>query len=590
MDISLFYQLRDRLYASAAAGCCVINEDFRLKRAVEAFEPLSNANKVFARLYNMCSELFTSEKPAPLIADCIALCDALAVTQGTFRDGSETAEQTGVSGCEPADIRYSMLSDLQENINSKDPRIVNKFLDFSEASSSSNAFAYFEEYIMNFGRNIVPLLKKKTDLTNPKTNGKTVKYVGILAGADENDWYISLAENEENPPAVRSEAAANLAYDKSNAERLLEIYKTSKGKVKDSAGLALVKLDTSESEIILKKVTAKFAKKNAEYIRVSKNKIAVDFALDYAEKAFEEFNKKASQKKYDTDLALDMLANKYEAEDVLYYLSSQDGSIIRMFSANDVLLQNLAENKDEKFRVLIENLYRRNPEYFGRAYFMMNAFENRGVKLSDLSQTANKYRDDFIRRFENIKYSNTKKCYMCGENAIDDGKLYDILEFLTDTSYLAKASILLALNKKKDEERFKDICSELACRTVNKIFDSAAEQDKDRISELRIDFFKAVMKTRPVQMAFVSLCQNEPQYISENPHLLEDLIMYSLTGGWVYYVFDEIPRDIIDTALIPVYKKLKTLKDSKYPSGNVSNQLRYIELFLKDNGYDTSAI
>ena len=73
MDISLFYQLRDRLYSTAIAGCSVINEDFRLKRAVESFEPLSKANKVFARLYNMCSELLTSEMPAPVLADCIAL-------------------------------------------------------------------------------------------------------------------------------------------------------------------------------------------------------------------------------------------------------------------------------------------------------------------------------------------------------------------------------------------------------------------------------------------------------------------------------------------------------------------------------------
>ena len=42
-----FYELRTRLYASAAAGCTIIAEDFRLKRAVEAFKPMSEANKVF---------------------------------------------------------------------------------------------------------------------------------------------------------------------------------------------------------------------------------------------------------------------------------------------------------------------------------------------------------------------------------------------------------------------------------------------------------------------------------------------------------------------------------------------------------------
>ena len=48
-QVQSFYELRDRLYATAAAGCSLIEEDFRLKRAVEAFKDLSEANKVFGR-------------------------------------------------------------------------------------------------------------------------------------------------------------------------------------------------------------------------------------------------------------------------------------------------------------------------------------------------------------------------------------------------------------------------------------------------------------------------------------------------------------------------------------------------------------
>ena len=51
MDIKPFYELRTRLYLSAAAGCSVISEDFRLKRALENFKPLSEANKVLGKLY-----------------------------------------------------------------------------------------------------------------------------------------------------------------------------------------------------------------------------------------------------------------------------------------------------------------------------------------------------------------------------------------------------------------------------------------------------------------------------------------------------------------------------------------------------------
>ncbi|MDE5854485.1 MAG: hypothetical protein K2H19_05420, partial [Ruminococcus sp.] len=152
MDISLFYQLRDRLYASAGAGCNVINEDFRLKRAVESFEPLSKANKVFAKLYSMCNELFTSEKTAPILADCIALCDALVVTQGTFKDNSITFEKEGVKSCKPSEIRYSVLSNLNGNIESKDPRIINWYLNSLKSNTPKSVINFF-------GRDLVPMLK-----------------------------------------------------------------------------------------------------------------------------------------------------------------------------------------------------------------------------------------------------------------------------------------------------------------------------------------------------------------------------------------------------------------------------------------------
>ncbi len=81
MDISPFYELKNRLYASAAAGCGSISEDFRLKRAVENFETLSKANKAFRKLYDLCDNLLQSENPYTDRPDCIGLADAISVTQ-----------------------------------------------------------------------------------------------------------------------------------------------------------------------------------------------------------------------------------------------------------------------------------------------------------------------------------------------------------------------------------------------------------------------------------------------------------------------------------------------------------------------------
>lgn len=86
MNTTPFYELHDKLYDRASAGCASIAEDFRLKRAVENMAPLAEANKTFARLGNMCAKLFTEPEPALLLADYIALAGALAVVQGSFQD------------------------------------------------------------------------------------------------------------------------------------------------------------------------------------------------------------------------------------------------------------------------------------------------------------------------------------------------------------------------------------------------------------------------------------------------------------------------------------------------------------------------
>lgn len=590
MNISLFYNLRDRLRATALSGCDVIKEDFRLKRAVEEFEPLAGANKIFGKLYTMCNELFTSEKPAPLLADCIALCEALAVTQGTFKDSSETSEFIGVAGCEPSDIHYYEL--LREKKESKDPRVINWHLNKLKLDNNSNDF---KEYVMKFfGRDLVPMLKTRVDLTNPKEKGKFVDYIGELAGADENEWYISLIDDENISSDVRASAVRNLGYSESNAERLLELYRTEKAKIKDASAFALIRLDVPEVEPVLQKITTgKFAKKNAELIAMSGNKIAVDFAIDYAYKAFEEFNKTASERKYDYDIAIEMLEKKSEAEDVLFYLSNKDKKFVRMYWIQSMLINNLAGNKDEKFRVLIENLYKRNPEYFGFAYLMLNVLENRGIKITDCSDIINEHRENFIRRFEYLKYDSEKNCYMLNNIRLDDGKIYDVLEVLADTSYIKK-SVKLFTSKKAQEkdEQNRNANAERACEALEAIFKSACENDKDRIYKIMIDFCKLVMDSSPTQIAFEILLRNEQQYIRENPHLFEDLVMYVLKNNIIYsLVYREIPKDMFDTTLIPVYRKLKTLlKDKKYPSGNVSVQIKYFEIFLKENDYDISKI
>ncbi len=615
MNIALFYQLRERLCASAVAGCDIISEDFRLKRAIEEFEPLAKANKVFGKLYAMCGELFTSDKPAPLLADCIALCDALAVTQGTFKDNSETSESVGVVSCEPSDIRYSSLKN-EQNIESRDPRVINDYL----CKLKVNTSEYSKQFIVNFGKDLVPALKKRLDLTNPKESGVIVKMVGELSGAEENDWYLSLIADEKNPQSMRVHATENLCYDKSNAGKLIELWQTEKVAVKDAAALALVQLDVPEAEIVLNKVVSgKFVKKNADLISVSKNKIAVDFAVDYAEKWIEEEknNPKAVKTVYDYDLVVKMLANKTNIEDILNKIADYNGGDILNSQLAEMLIKNLGKYKDEKYRTLIENLFNKNPDNFTMPYLFMIMTEDRGIEITDFPELVDKYRHNLLASLYMIKYDNVKKCYTLKPQIseyeyysdravksipISDDKFEKILDLISDTSYMKKSLLKLRLTSRKyfdyttrtvKGDEYTDTCIFMAYRTFEYLYDNASLDDKERICSVAVDFCKIAMKYFPRDDLLHYICKHDVQYIRDNPNLLEDMIMFRLKnmGNFVRNTyFDEIPRDVLDVIMPKIYINLKTKKFVGVKKDTLSLQIHAVERFMISKGYDTERI
>lgn len=616
MNIALFYNLRDRLCATAVAGCATIGEDFRLQRAVEEFEPLAKTNKVFGRLYAMCGELIADGKPA-LLADCIALCDALAVTQGTFKDNSEISEFEGVKSCEPSDMSYSALSNSDIKTESRDPRVINKYLSTLKANTSE----YTKQFIMNFGRDLVPMLKEKVDLTNPKEHGMIVEYIGLLAGADENDWYILLIEKEDNPPAVRVHAVSNLVYDKSNADRLLELYKTEKANIRDAAAFALVQLDVPEAETILKKVTTgKFAKKNAELIAMSGNKIAVDFAVDYAEKWVEERenNPKATTFVYDYDLAMRMLANKPDVEDIINKIAEHNGKNISHMALAEMIITNLGRHKNEKYRTLIENLYKRNPDYFTMPYLFMIMTEDRGIEITDLPELVDKYRYNLLIPLYLIRYDNFRNCYTLPPQftqykhyddklvktiPVSDSKFEKILELISDTSYMKTSLLKLKLQNRKyydysaqkvKGDVYADQCVFLAYRIFEYLYNNAPLfDDKSGIRSLAVAFYKEAMKYFPRDDVFKSLCIHDVQYIRENPDLLENMMMFRMEHFDNYIregYFDEIPKDVLDVIIPKIYRKLKKLKSINIKKNVLSQQIHVLEHFMKTHDYDKEKI
>ncbi len=466
MDIAPFYELRSRLYFAAAAGCSSIGEDFRYKRAVEGFVTLSKANKAFGKLYDMCASLIESDSPASEITDCIALAEALAVTQGVYSDNEET-KPVKENMCKPRDIPASKIEEISVIINRandsldnftksyaeylRDPRIMGKFLDFMENGRETREFRLFSEIVCTkiFGKEIVPLLKATVN-----KSGKQIKYVGEICGEEENDWYVSLAENRDNPEGVRKEAIAALSCGLSNTEKLIELYKTEKGKVKKEALMSLAKLSPHEAEPIFKKLCDKYKDGNLDYISESHGKVCEEFAVKILTELLEALrtykdNPKVLKERVKeitgTDYAYaetliegryyKLLKNKTgeSADDVFIALSESFDSDGFKFSLNVMLEEGLSGKLANETAAQIERLYVKKPEYFQEAETFLNLLKNPEEKISVSSD-----RFSIVRLLTHIDYMPLIGKYNIGYEKIPlviigERLPQSVIDFLCDT-------------------------------------------------------------------------------------------------------------------------------------------------------------
>ena len=335
MDITPFYELKNRLYNAAIAGCGIIPEDFRLKRAIEGLQPLAEKGKVFAGLQKKCEGLFVrGADVATVLSDCIALADAIAVTLATtgyvkadlqeaqksgdtvVEDGHSFNDVTLPSRISVKEIPYSTLAEIDAKFKKggeglwgiqkmypealADIRVASKFVENINHSS-----VYYDKFAVTmmeiYGESLVPALKNSIDLADPKAGGKQVTYVAAVSGAKERDWYLSLAKDENCPQQVRIRAIRALGLDASNEAALMELYQTEKGKIKAAAILALTEMDAQGIQPYLQKICAAGKSTGEDYIELSPNAICTDYAVKRAQTYLDDLQYSAR---------LNLLANK----------------------------------------------------------------------------------------------------------------------------------------------------------------------------------------------------------------------------------------------------------------------------------------
>lgn len=655
MDISPFYELKNRLYCTASAGCCAINEDFRLKRAVENFKPLADANKVFGKLYAMCLKLFETDNVSLLLADCIALVDALAVTQGTFNVSDETLPYQNNTDTRPVDMYYSEYNIITEMLSNPskytnlctltaqqmnfiyDPRFLSLFLKVLSSGTSSEYFSEFAYTVCrNYGKNIVPALKNFIDISNTKANGNAVKYISDICGADENDWYLELALNEEISPSIRENAIKALAYCPENTDTLMELYRTQKGKVKNAAIYALAVISPPEAEPIWEKMTKnpeKFAKSNMEYITLSDSRICSEFAKKYIYSLMEKiesFPKKSIEQNQAIILLLtssEMLANKTDVLDCILKIMDFTKTYKKFVYYNTdtfalafgkMAVNNIKNHPDEpKFRELATNLYEYDKNSFLASEFFIRLFENPDTAFDFLKDINPEQREQIIGILSNIWYSRSEKKYYISvsidqtnsrENAVPvfDSIPESMLKFLTDKSFIENSFTEKALEllentgvKTKTVQKKNSEHCETVIRILKQLITSenCSPEDFERIKKYTKEFVFDTVHKYPSSFAIILIAnffRNEPP--EKYRDIFYDYISYTLkkyaeNKHVAYYVihsriedFDSFPLsdddkldELIRTEKIASYY----LKDSKYYTAVAKSELDLLKEYIK---------
>ena len=421
MDISAFYEVRDRLYNAALAGSSIIKEDFRLKRAVEGLAELAEKGKVFAALKQKCEKLLEAGPDAPSqLADCIALADAVAVTlgQNSVPEGGESVglkDHAGIWEQEPpvGNVTYREMQEALEllrkgsentlKIADKYPEVLTD-IRFGRAVAdglNGRASEYGERFaglvLEICGDGLKEIIKDSLDLNDESAKGRQIKIIASVYGAKESAWYQELAQNESISQKVRLEAISALSCSTSNEDVLMELYKTGKGKIKTAALESLARAGAEGIEPYFEKMYEKddFSGSDEELIRVSPSETAAKCVLKYVQLC------EADQKKPPKMILLERKTGPVGEEAILRMLKvMHKGS--RRSAGTSILISNLIEGipgADE----LIERLYAKSPERFSGAHAYCGLV-NGTLKASDLMR---------VQEMINGNYCEDDKCPAC---------------------------------------------------------------------------------------------------------------------------------------------------------------------------------
>ena len=307
MEISSLYELRAQLRSAAVAGANLLSENFRLKRAVDAFAGMKDASPVFGKIYELSSALVSGncEDAAGTLLDALSLSDSVMTTLASV-DVDGDAEKLSVYGVPSKIVNapYSRLSKLIDALTTSGSGnhkiILNALQEKSEllddyrvkpalveclGSSHGETATLVIPAIKKMGKSIVPLLKYGFDPKGKKATIHRILLIDELGGADENDFYlenIPLSEKDVKKLLIRA-----LRHDVNNADKLIELIHTEKGAIKTEALNTLAKLDCDKAREYFEEMEKKKPQDTLGYLTYSRTPWACRLAVKIGNRLFD---------------------------------------------------------------------------------------------------------------------------------------------------------------------------------------------------------------------------------------------------------------------------------------------------------------
>lgn len=262
MNLQALYDLKERLQYAAIAGTGLIQEDFRLRRAVDALAPLAAASPVFAKISTAAKALLAAPQAerSTRLLDVLSLVDAVVYTQGVTNIPGDLEPVRSGSGAY-VHAAYSQLSPLIDALSGtgsgRTALIRENWLNHPEYFSDFRVLPHVVRALGDTyselagmiatileaqGSSIIPLLKENFDPAGKMEMARRVRLVAKLAGEKENDWFVSILP--ESKKDVREAVIQTLSLCQENARLLLDLCQSERGKLKEAAMRSLAMMQT----------------------------------------------------------------------------------------------------------------------------------------------------------------------------------------------------------------------------------------------------------------------------------------------------------------------------------------------------------